>query len=297
MNRHGSCSPRCPTSTSTGSWNPNVSTPSSSKRRVWPSCPRCFTAPHWRDSEPSWSAIQQLPPIVQSKQDYVHRATQTIAAHAPYPGSPVIVVDTAGSATCATQEGGFSRYNESTARLCAELAVQAVNDGIDSVAIIIPYVEQSRRIRRLLPSDQNLSGKIECRAVHRFQGGERDGHLRHGRCRSPATRHSCSPATPPVLPPPISSTSVCRGPAANSSSSPTSVTYAGTLRPGCCLMYCRRPSASAGARGCPILLKLQAAYWAADTPRAHREISAPHRRSTRHRIPACQVVSSDPLRP
>ncbi len=190
MNRHGSCSPRCPTSTSTGSWNPNVSTPSSSKRRVWPSCPRCFTAPHWRDSEPSWSAIQQLPPIVQSKQDYVHRATQTIAAHAPYPGSPVIVVDTAGSATCATQEGGFSRYNESTARLCAELAVQAVNDGIDSVAIIIPYVEQSRRIRRLLPSDQNLSGKIECRAVHRFQGGERDGHLRHGRCRSPATRHS-----------------------------------------------------------------------------------------------------------
>ena len=81
----------------------------------------------------------------------MHRATQTIAAHAPYPGSPVIVVDTAGSATCATQEGGFSRYNESTARLCAELAVQAVHDGIDSVAIITPYVEQSRRIRRLLP--------------------------------------------------------------------------------------------------------------------------------------------------
>ena len=51
----------------------------------------------------------------------------------------------------ATQEGGFSRYNESTARLCAELAVQAVHDGIDSVAIITPYVEQSRRIRRLLP--------------------------------------------------------------------------------------------------------------------------------------------------
>jgi hypothetical protein len=34
--------------------------------------------------------------------------------------------------------------------------------------------EHGRRIRRLLPSDQNLSGKIECRAVHRFQGGERD---------------------------------------------------------------------------------------------------------------------------
>jgi hypothetical protein len=132
--------------------------------------------------------------------------------------------------------------------------------------------------------------------VHRFQGGERDMVIFDTVDVDPCHPAFCSPATP-VLPPPISSTSVCRGPAANSSSSPTSVTYAGTLRPGCCLMYCRRPSASAGARGCPILLKLQAAYWAADTPRAHRGISAPHRRSTRHRIPACQVVSSDPLRP
>ena len=170
---------------------------------------------------------QQLPPIVQSSQDYVHRAmgrgifavtvpephdsdlvvmldtqyrmhpnigelvgglfydgklqhgditreTEAIARMSPYPGSPVVVVDTAGQTTCTTQEGGFSRYNETTAQLCVDLAVQAVSDGIDSVAIITPYVEQSHLIRRLLPANPILSGKVECRTVHRFQGGERD---------------------------------------------------------------------------------------------------------------------------
>ena len=43
-----------------------------------------------------------------------------------------------------------------------------------SVAIITPYVEQSRSIRRLLRAGPELSGKVECRTVHRFQGGERD---------------------------------------------------------------------------------------------------------------------------
>ncbi|MBT3343840.1 MAG: AAA family ATPase [Gemmatimonadetes bacterium] len=168
---------------------------------------------------------QQLPPIVQSNHDYVHRAmgrgifavtvpephqsdlvvmldtqyrmhrqigdlvgnlfydgrlqhgdlvseTQTITDCAPFAGEPIIVVDTAGATTCATQEGGYSRYNEITAQHCVDLATRALADGVLCVAIITPYAEQSRRIRRLLPSD--TAGRIECRTVHRFQGGERD---------------------------------------------------------------------------------------------------------------------------
>jgi superfamily I DNA and/or RNA helicase len=54
------------------------------------------------------------------------------------------------------------------------MAQQAVEAGADSVAIIAPYVEQVRRIGRLLAANPVLSDRVECRTVHRFQGGERD---------------------------------------------------------------------------------------------------------------------------
>ncbi len=170
---------------------------------------------------------QQLPPIVQSRDDYVYRAMgrnifevtaqkpwtevtrvmldiqyrmhpvigdlvsrlfyegqlrhgentaarAEIAAKQPYPGAPLIVVDTAGRTTAATEAGSFSRFNEVTAQLCIDLAVEAVRAGIESVAIITPYVAQSRLIRQLLARFQREAAAIECRTVHRFQGGERD---------------------------------------------------------------------------------------------------------------------------
>ncbi len=100
--------------------------------------------------------------------------TETIAAHAPHRGEPLVVIDTHGQTQCATPEGSYSRYNEMSAQACLELAQQAVSDGIESVAIITPYAEQSRLIRRLLSVDRNLDNRVECRTVHRFQGGERD---------------------------------------------------------------------------------------------------------------------------
>lgn len=170
---------------------------------------------------------QQLPPIVQSPEPFVHRAmgrsifevtvpdagesdlvvmldtqyrmhpligdlvsdlfyhgklrhddvvleTGSIAASGPYSGAPLVVVDTAGQTRCETREGGYSRFNERTAQLCVDLAVQAVRDDIGSVAIITPYVEQSRLIRHLLPPSARSEQQVECRTVHRFQGGERD---------------------------------------------------------------------------------------------------------------------------
>ncbi len=100
--------------------------------------------------------------------------TEHIAAHAPHPGQPLVVVDTHGQTQCATPDGSYSRYNEMTAQTCVELAQEAVSDGIESVAIITPYTEQSRLIRRLLSADRNLDERVESRTVHRFQGGERD---------------------------------------------------------------------------------------------------------------------------
>jgi len=170
---------------------------------------------------------QQLPPIVQSREPYVHRTmgrsiftvtvpephdhelvvmldtqyrmnpligdlvgrlfydgrmrhgsvtgeTERIALHAPHSGEALVVVDTDGETRCATAEGSFSRYNEITAQACVDLAGEAVGDGIESIAIITPYAEQSRLIRRLLSSQRNLDRHVECRTVHRFQGGERD---------------------------------------------------------------------------------------------------------------------------
>ncbi|MFC1526275.1 DEAD/DEAH box helicase [Candidatus Latescibacterota bacterium] len=97
-----------------------------------------------------------------------------IAAREPYPGAAIVVVDTGGETTCATREGSYSRYNEQSAQACVDLALAAVRDGVTSVAVITPYVEQSRLIRQLLPKDSGIRDQVECRTVHRFQGGERD---------------------------------------------------------------------------------------------------------------------------
>ena len=97
-----------------------------------------------------------------------------IAEKAPYPGQPLIVIDTGGHTTCSTAEGSYSRMNEQTARICLSLAVEALDDGMESIAIVTPYVQQSRLIRKLLAGAHISGDRVECRTVHRFQGNERD---------------------------------------------------------------------------------------------------------------------------
>ena len=99
---------------------------------------------------------------------------QQLADKGPHPGAAIVVVDTAGKSACGTMDGGFSRRNETTAQHCVELATKAVRNGLTPVAIITPYVEQSRLIRRLLRENRVASGQVQCQTVHRFQGNERD---------------------------------------------------------------------------------------------------------------------------
>jgi len=70
------------------------------------------------------------------------------------------------------QEGSYSRTNAVSAGRCVSVAAELTDSGVGSVAIITPYVEQARLIRRLL-ADRRLS-TVECRTVHAFQGNERD---------------------------------------------------------------------------------------------------------------------------
>jgi superfamily I DNA and/or RNA helicase len=99
---------------------------------------------------------------------------EQIARKKPYPGAPLVVMDTENQTTCTTREGSYSRFNEKTAQTCVDLAIQAVRGGIEFVAIITPYVAQSRLIRQLLSDFQQEAQHVTCQTIHRFQGGERD---------------------------------------------------------------------------------------------------------------------------
>ena len=57
----------------------------------------------------------------------------------PYPGFPLVAVDTKNHTGCQTEKGSYSRFNEKTAQFCVSLARDAVRSGIESIAIISPH--------------------------------------------------------------------------------------------------------------------------------------------------------------
>ena len=104
-----------------------------------------------------------------------HEATghDAIAARAPYPGLPLIVVDTVSRTTCQRSAKGASRVNPLSAEVTANLALEAVTAGTRSVAVITPYAAQARDLRRRLAA-LRIADAAECSTIHRFQGRERD---------------------------------------------------------------------------------------------------------------------------
>jgi hypothetical protein len=99
---------------------------------------------------------------------------QHIVLAAPYAGSAVVLVDTAGHTACIAADPGPSRCNERSARAAAELARQAIGAEVQSIAVITPYTAQARTIRACLRDLGIGPERVECRTVHRFQGNERD---------------------------------------------------------------------------------------------------------------------------
>lgn len=90
----------------------------------------------------------------------------------PLQGGSVAGFDLQGASLCQKYQGSGSRYNEESAGVCLRLAQRAVDAGFEQVAIITPYRQQVRTLRKLLP--QELQDRVECDTVHRYQGKERD---------------------------------------------------------------------------------------------------------------------------
>ncbi len=102
----------------------------------------------------------------------VHAAdTEAITARAPFAGRAVVVVDR--PSTCQRSQKGSSRVNPTSAEATADLALEAVRAGHDSVAVITPYAAQAAEIRRLLAA-RRIADAVECSTIHRFQGRECD---------------------------------------------------------------------------------------------------------------------------
>lgn len=89
----------------------------------------------------------------------------------PLEGGALAGFDLQGTSVCQRMPGQSSRFNNESAAVCLKLAQRAVEAGFDEVAIIAPYRQQVRTLRKLIPHD--LSDKIECDTVHRYQGKER----------------------------------------------------------------------------------------------------------------------------
>lgn len=97
---------------------------------------------------------------------------EAIAARAPFPGLPVVVVDTQGRTTCERTAHG-SRVNRASAELTADTALEAVRAGQASISVITPYAAQATEIRKLL-GVRGIADVVECNTIHRFQGRECD---------------------------------------------------------------------------------------------------------------------------
>ncbi len=95
-------------------------------------------------------------------------------ARQPFPGRGVTVVDLAGKSRCLRPSNSRSRYNEESAEVAVAVARRALEDQVESVAIITPYREQVRCVERLLRQENLDDERVTCSTVHRFQGHERE---------------------------------------------------------------------------------------------------------------------------
>ena len=89
----------------------------------------------------------------------------------PLEGGAVAGFDLQGLSMAQKLPGQSSRFNNESAGVCLRLAQRAMDAGFEEIAIITPYRQQVRTLRKLLSPEQRE--KIECDTVHRYQGKER----------------------------------------------------------------------------------------------------------------------------
>lgn len=89
----------------------------------------------------------------------------------PLEGGALAGFDLHGTSVCQRMPGQSSRFNPESAAVCLRLAQRAVEAGFEEIAIICPYRQQVRTLRKLIPDA--LRDRVECDTVHRYQGKER----------------------------------------------------------------------------------------------------------------------------
>ncbi|MCW3042265.1 MAG: hypothetical protein JWL57_423 [Actinobacteria bacterium] len=103
----------------------------------------------------------------------IEQATATIAGHEPARGQPVVWIDTNEFGARGHSTATHSRLNPLSAWLALQVALQMLNDGMDSIGVVAPYRDQARLLR-LLVRAAGVQHAVHTGTIHRFQGGERD---------------------------------------------------------------------------------------------------------------------------
>lgn len=92
----------------------------------------------------------------------------------PAPRAPLILLDTSGRQAVTEREEG-SRANPVHAETIARFLELAVAEGVEEIAVVVPYRLQARRIRELVRRRLGRSAPpgLEVSTIHRFQGREK----------------------------------------------------------------------------------------------------------------------------
>ena len=93
----------------------------------------------------------------------------------PFPGQPMVLLDTSGFYASAFITLEHSRINVVNACIAVISATKAYKATKKSIGIVTPYAAQARLIRKLLKDDLGKRKyDITCSTVHQFQGDEKD---------------------------------------------------------------------------------------------------------------------------
>ena len=103
----------------------------------------------------------------------IEERTAIIAAHGPARGEPVVWIDTNEFGARGHSTVTHSRVNPLSAWLSLQVALQMLDEGMESIGIVAPYRDQARLLR-LLVRAAGAQQAVHTGTIHRFQGGERD---------------------------------------------------------------------------------------------------------------------------
>lgn len=111
--------------------------------------------------------LKNHPSVIENRNDIVDSE--------PLSGDAVNLIDLYGTYCAASKNNDNSRFNIVSAIVSFATALEAQNNGIDSVGIITPYAAQTRLIRAMLKDYFGYAkANISCATVHQFQGSESD---------------------------------------------------------------------------------------------------------------------------